>query len=150
MKRLFAFLESIEGGGDFPAEEAVAAVLRRHRGRGIAVLLSDFLTFGELHRPLNMLFTAGLEIFAVQLLGPSEMNPEVDGDIRFLDSETGLTLDVSSAGGLLGLYQEHRAALEDELALLCRQRSGKFLSLGSQDPLDWVLFDVLRRKGWVR
>ena len=35
----------------------------RHR-----VLLSDFLTFGDLDRPLNMLFSAGLEVFAVQIL----------------------------------------------------------------------------------
>ena len=43
MKRLFDFLENIEGGGNFPIEEAVDAVLKRHRGRGIIVLLSDFL-----------------------------------------------------------------------------------------------------------
>ena len=43
-----------------------------------------------------------------------------------------------------------RAALEEELALLCRQRSGRFLSISSRDPLEWVLFDLLRRKGWIR
>src|SRR5438874_11876153 len=81
-RRLFDFLEQIEGGGDFPIDQAVEAALRRHRGRGIVVLLSDFLTFGDLERPLNMLFSAGLEVFAVQILAPSELNPEVAGDIR--------------------------------------------------------------------
>jgi hypothetical protein len=150
MKRLFAFLESIEGGGDFPAEQAVEAVLRKHRGRGVAILLSDFLTFGELHRPFNLLFSAGLEVFAVQILSPTELNPEVAGDIRFVDCETGHTLDISSVGDLLGLYHEHRAALEDDLAQMCRQRSGRFLSISSQEPLENVLFDLLRRRGWVR
>lgn len=150
IKRMFEFLERLEGGGDFPIEGAVEAVLRHHRGRGIAVLLSDFLTFGDLPRPLNMLFSAGLEIFAVQILSPVELDPEVTGDIRFIDCETGGTLDVSSAGDLLGLYHEHRLALEDELAMLCRQRSGRFLSINSRDPLEWVLFDLLLRQGWVR
>jgi len=149
-RRLFDFLETIEGGGDFPIELAVEAVLRRHRGRGIAVLLSDFLTFGDLERPLNMLFSAGLEVFAVQILSPTELNPEVAGDIRLVDCETGHTVDVSSAGDLLGIYAEHREALEEELGILCRQRSGRFLSISSRDPLEWVLFDLLRRKGWVR
>lgn len=149
-KRLFEFLEGIQGGGDFPADQAVQAVLRRHRGRGIAVLLSDFLTFGDLHRPLNMLFSSGLEVFAMQVLSPTELNPEVTGDIRFVDCETGETLDISSAGGLLSIYHEHRAALAEDLATMCRQRSGRFLSIGSQDSLDWVLFDLLRRRGWVR
>ena len=149
-KRLFQFLEAIQGGGNFPIEQAVEAVLRRHRGRGIAILLSDFLTFGDLEKPLNLLFSSGLEVFAVQILGPSELNPEITGDVRFVDCETGVTLDVSSAGDLLGIYQEHRAALEEELAILCRQRSGRFLSISSKDPLEWVLFDLLRRQGWVR
>ena len=133
--------------GDFPIDLAVEAALRRHRGRGIVVLLSDFLTFGDLERPLNMLFSAGLEVFAVQILAPSELNPEVSGDIRLVDCESGHTVDVSSAGDLLGIYQEHRLALEEELGILCRQRSGRFLSISSRDPLEWVLFDLLRRKG---
>src|SRR6266404_1023833 len=130
-RRLFDFLENIEGGGDYPIDLAVEAALRRHRGRGIVVLLSDFLTFGDLERPLNMLFSAGLEVFAIQILAPSELNPELNGDIRLVDCESGRTVDVTSAGDLLGIYEEHRAALEEELALLCRQRSGRFLSISS-------------------
>jgi uncharacterized protein (DUF58 family) len=149
MKRLFDFLENIEAGGDFPIERAIDAVLARHRGRGIAVLLSDFLTLGELQQPLNLLFRSGLEIFALQILSPVELNPEVTGDLRFVDSETGASLDVSSVGELLGIYHEHREALAEELSLMCRQRAGRFLSLNSADPLEVVLFDELRRRGWV-
>ena len=149
-KKLFSFLEGIEGDGDYPIEAAVEAVLRRHRGRGIAVLLSDFLTFGKLQRPLNLLFSAGLEIFGVQILSSVELDPDVTGDLRFVDCETGQTLDISSAGELLGIYHEHRVALIEDLELLCRQRSGRFVSLNSRDPLEWVLFDLLRRRGWVR
>lgn len=149
-KRLFDFLEGVPVGGDYPIDQAVDAVLRRHRGRGIVVLLSDFLTFGDFQKPLNLLFSAGLEIFAVQILGPTELNPELTGDLRFVDCESGQTLDVSSAGDLLGIYHEHRLALEEELGILCRQRSGRFLSISSREPLEGILFDVLRRKGWVR
>ncbi|MGQ0636765.1 MAG: DUF58 domain-containing protein [Planctomycetaceae bacterium] len=149
-RRLFEFLEGIPPGGDFPVDQAVDAVLKRHRGRGIAVLLSDFLTFGEFEKPLNRLYSAGLEIFALQILGPTELNPEVTGDIRFVDCETSHTLDISSAGDLLGIYHEHRLALEEELGILCRQRNGRFLSISSRMPIEQVLFDLLRRKGWVR
>jgi len=150
MKRLFSFLEGIEAGGDFPVDQAVESVLRRHRGRGIAVVLSDFHTFGDMQRPLNLLAGAGLEIFAVQILSPAELDPELTGDLRLVDCETGHTLDISSAGELLGIYHEHRLALEAELDMLCRQRSGRFLPLSSHDLLRTVLFDRLRRQGWVR
>lgn len=150
MKRLLEFVESVVGGGDSSIDGAVEAVLRRHKGRGIGIVLSDFLTFGDLQRPFNMLFSAGLEVFAMQVLSPVELDPEIAGDVRFVDSETGVTLDVSSAGDLLGLYQEHRMALEEQLSVMCKQRNGRFLSISSQAPLDWVLFDLLRRQGWVR
>lgn len=150
MSRLFAFLETLKAGGDFPVDQAVEAVLARHRGRGIAVVLSDFLTFGDLTRPLNLLFSAGLEVCAVQVLGPSEIDPELTGDLRFVDSETGHTLDVSSVGDLLGIYQQHRLGLEEELAQHCRSRSGRFLAISARDSLSWVLFDLLRRRGWVQ
>ena len=48
------------------------------------------------------------------------------------------------------LLQERRIAYERNLAALCRQRSGRFLSISSSDPIEWVLFDLLRRKGWIR
>lgn len=149
-RRVFDFLEAVPTGGEFPVELAVDEVLKQHRGRGIAVLLSDFLTFGDLERPLNRLFSAGLETFAVQLLGPVELSPEVAGDLRFVDSETGRTLDISSAGDLLGLYHEHLAGLQALLAQACRQRSGRFLCLNAHTPIDTILFDVLRRAGWAR
>jgi uncharacterized protein (DUF58 family) len=150
MRRVFDFLEQIPTGGDFPVELAVEEVLKHHRGRGVAVLLSDFLTFGNLDRPLNLLFSAGLEVFAMQLLGPTELNPEVAGDLRFVDSETNHTLDISSAGDLLGIYQEHLAGMQASLSQACRQRSGKHLCVNSTTPLETILFDVLRRSGWAR
>jgi uncharacterized protein (DUF58 family) len=150
MRGLFLAVESIEGGGDAPLEVAMESLLKQHSGRGVVVVLSDFLTLGDLGRAMNRLFTAGLEIFGVQILGPGEINPEVGGDTRFVDSESEAVLDVSAADDLLPLYQEHRTAYERNLAALCRQRSGRFLSISSSDPIEWVLFDLLRRKGWIR
>jgi uncharacterized protein (DUF58 family) len=148
--RVFKFLEDLEGGGDFPIEAAVEAVLRRHRGRGIAIVLSDFLTFGELGRPFNLLYSAGLEVFGVQILSPTERDPELTGDLRFVDSETDVSLDISNVGELISIYHDRRRALERELDEHCRRRRGRFLSISSADPIDWLLFDLFRRKGWLR
>ena len=150
MRRVLRFVEDIEGGGDLSVEGAVDHVLQYHRGRGAAILLSDFLTFGDVQRAANRLFSAGLEIFGVQILSPAEIDPQVTGDLRLVDSETAGTLDVTAAGDLLGIYQEHRAGFEAELEGMCRQRGGRFIALNCADPLEWVLFDLLKRKGWVQ
>ncbi|HTN00687.1 MAG TPA: DUF58 domain-containing protein [Planctomycetaceae bacterium] len=150
LRRVLEFLERLEPGGDFPIDLAVSEVLKQHRGRGIAILLSDFLTFGALDRPFNHLFSAGLETFAVQILAPEELHPDLNGDLRFVDSETSQTLDITSAGELLGLYHQHLTDLQEYLAQVCRQRNGRCLTIDSSTPIDTVLFDTLRRRGWVR
>lgn len=150
LRRVLEFLERLEPGGDFPIDQAVTEVLKQHRGRGIAILLSDFLTFGALDRPFNHLFSAGLETFAVQILAPEELHPDLNGDLRFVDSETSQTLDITSAGELLGLYHQHLADLQGYLAQVCRQRNGRCLTIDSSTPIDTILFDTLRRRGWVR
>jgi uncharacterized protein (DUF58 family) len=147
--KLFAFLESIEPGGETPVDRGLEAFLRQHRGRGAALILSDFLTDGDLRRAFNLLHNAGLEIFALQILGPSELAPEIAGDLRFVDCETESHLDISSAGDLLSLYHEYRLAHEAQISALCQQRSGKFLSISSAEPFERVVFDLMRRRGWI-
>jgi len=147
--KLFAFLESLEGRGDTPVEQGIENFLRQHTGRGVAIIISDFLTDGDLRRAFNLLHNSGLVPFAVQLLGPSELDPELNGDLRFVDCETAGHLDISSAGDLLALYHEYRAAHEARLSALCQQRAGKFLSLSSAEPFERIVFDVMRRRGWI-
>ncbi|MEZ6127432.1 MAG: DUF58 domain-containing protein [Planctomycetaceae bacterium] len=146
---LLRFLESIEGGGNVPVEKAIETMLRFHRGRGVAILLSDFLTFHDLGRSLNLLFSSGLEVWGLQILSDSEQNPSLEGDLRFIDSETGETLDVTNAGELLSLYHEHREWHTNTLHQQCRSRNGRFASINSATPIDAVLFDTLCRQGWV-
>ena len=147
--QLFRHLEDITGGGTTPVEKGIEGFLRQHRGRGLAVVISDFLTDGDLRRAFNLLHNAGLQIFAVQILGPSELDPEITGDLRFVDCETVNHLDISAAGDLLSLYHEYRLAHEARLSALCQQRSGKFLSISSAESFENVLFGLMRRQGWI-
>lgn len=150
VRQLLDFLEKTEGGGAVPVEDAIDTMLRFHRGRGIVVILSDFLTFTDLSKSLNMLFSSGLEIWGLQILGASEISPDVHGDLRFVDSETGGTLDITNADELLNIYHAQRVALEEVLDSQCRRRNGRFLSIDASESLESLLFDRLCRHGWVQ
>jgi uncharacterized protein (DUF58 family) len=150
LSTVLSFVEGIAGGGDEPVDQAVEEFLKRHSGRGVAIILSDFFTFGELHRTFNRLFSAGQEIHAVQILAPAELDPELTGDTRLVDSETSATLDVSFNADLLALYHEYLESLSRDLWALCRRRAGRFLSASSAEPLNDILFDRMRRGGWLR
>ena len=148
--RLLRFLEGVGPGGAYPIEDAVADVLKRHRGRGIAIILSDFLTFGDVAKPLGRLQAAGLEPWCVQVLAPEEIDPDLAGDVRLVDYESNASLDVTRAGDLLGLYRDHRLALEDELAAQCRRRGGRFRTVSTAEDVQTLLFGDFRRAGWLR
>ncbi len=147
--KLFAFLEGLLPGGDGPLEDGLGQFLKQHVGRGVAVILSDFMTFGDLRRSMNLLFSAGLETFGIQILGASEIDPELSGDVRLIDCETASMLDVTAGADILAIYREYREAFERDVEKLCRERGGRFISLDSQTPIRDVLFDTLRRRGWI-
>jgi uncharacterized protein (DUF58 family) len=149
IRQLLGFLEQLEGGGSTPVEKAIETMLRFHRGRGVAILISDFLTFGDLNRPMNMLYSSGLEVWGLQVLAESEINPNVQGDLRFVDSESGDTLDITNASELLNVYHDQRLWLQQSLDTMCRSRQGRFLSVSSGNTIHSILFDQLCRQGWI-
>ena len=117
--------------------------------RGVAFILSDFLSFGDVSRPMNLLYSAGLEVWGLQVLAESEINPRLQGDLRFVDSETQETLDITNASELLNVYQDQRIWLQDALHSMCRSRQGRFMSVSSGMSLPTILFEHLCRQGWI-
>ena len=150
MQRALTAAESMgPAGGDVTVDQLVEAVLARHSGRGIAMILSDFLSAGDLQRMFTRLATAGLEPHAIQVLSPAEMDPALSGDLRLVDCETDGTLDISDVADLLHLYHEHRQGLQDSLAEWCSGRQGRFISITAAEPMDHFLLHTLRKKGWL-
>lgn len=146
---MLRFIEDIKPGGDAPVNEGIESLLKFHQGRGAIIVLSDFLAHADLSRSMNLLYSTGLEMMGLQILSPTELEPDVTGDVRFVDCEDHKFLDVSSAASLMDLYHEYLEAYTNQLETDCRKRGGKFLTANSSDKLDDVLFNQLRRKGWV-
>ncbi len=80
VRRYMEFLEGLEPGGDFAIDAAIEDVLQRRRGRGCR---GCDLGLPDLWRCRSGIQTccngSGLEIFAIQILSPSEINPEYAG-----------------------------------------------------------------------
>ena len=150
LAKMFRAVEQIVPGGNVTLEEGIASMLMQHHGRGAVILLSDFLTPSDLNSAFNRVFSAGLELFAMQLLGPTEVAPELAGDRRLVDAESETTLDISSGSELHQLYHQYRLGLQRRIDHLCRQRGGRFISINTEQTLDHLLLDVLPRRGWVK
>lgn len=143
-------IADIASSGAEPIEAGIERALRRHRGKGVAVVLSDFFSDGPLERACNVLHHSGLEIYALQVLAADEINPELSGDWRLEDCETGAVVDVDSAETLNEIYLDHSQRLQADVTALCRQRHGRHMVVDASLPLNTILFDRLLRQGWLR
>lgn len=148
--RMLSYLQSLETGGAMAIEQAVEKVLRKHSGRGVAIVLSDYLSLGDFQRSANLLFSAGLEPWIIQILSPAELNPELNDDLRLIDAETGQMVDVTVGGDLLDVYYDHLDGLTESLRQMARQRAGRYLQIDSSTTLSSLLTGPLRKGGWVR
>jgi uncharacterized protein (DUF58 family) len=123
------------------------ASLRRfgsyRRGPGIAIVLSDFLTDSDWRGGLRSLRAAGQEVTAIQILAPEELDPQLRGDWKLVDAETGAQAEVTISPRLLHRYAEtlesHTAAISD----FCRREGIGFVRLSSDvDLMGTVLTDL--------
>ncbi len=147
--KLVAGLEGLAAAGDLAPERAIERMLALHKGKGIAIVVSDFLTPGRFDTTFSRIQGAGLEPWALQILGPSELDPTLDGDLRLVDGETGHALDVTAAGDLLEIYHEHRLALEHTVSSLARRAGGRFLAASAGMDAETLVLGTMRRAGWI-
>ncbi len=148
---VLTFLEGTSAAaGRETLDRALTDLVPRLSGRGAVVLLSDFLTAGELPRAANLAAGAGFEPIGLQLLGPGELRPQLDDDVRLVDEENGDVLDVAAGDELLQRYDAALRAQHQALSALCAGRGGRFVRLDSSEEPLAMLFGPLRVAGVVR
>jgi uncharacterized protein (DUF58 family) len=143
---VFKTIEAIHpGGGSDPA----AALDRypRQRGSGIALLISDFLYPQGPDAALKRLRARGNEVHALHLLSPTDLRPDVEGDLVLVDAETGEELAVTVDDLVLDRYEATVRAWADEMALTCRRLGVGYTRLITSQPVEEVLLQTLRQQG---
>ncbi|TDB93384.1 DUF58 domain-containing protein [Actinomadura sp. 7K534] len=135
---LLAAPRGVGGRGDAPFG-AAAGLLRRTagRGRGLAVVVSDFLEpVDAWQRPLRLL-GARHQLLAVEVVDPRELTLPDVGMLTLVDPETGRRREVPTAGRRLReRYAAAAAAQRREIAAGLRRAGAAHLRLRTDG--DWV------------
>jgi len=140
-----------EGGADF--SDAMRTICRARQGRGVMVVLSDFLVPGGAERGLAYGVGHGYDLFALQLLSPEELDPAAHGlagDLQLVDSEDGSIREVTLSPGVLRRYREALDRSAADLRAACGRRGIAHASVPTTTPIDELMLDVLRRRGLLR
>src|SRR4051812_5772126 len=87
--RMVKFLDDLHpaGSGDF--SKSLRNFTVRATGRGVAIVLSDFLDKGGYEDGFRYLAARNLDVYAIQILSHDEIHPEFTGDLKLTDVEDG-------------------------------------------------------------
>lgn len=137
-----------EGGSDF-AEAAKRIALTR-RGKGVMIVLSDFFMKEGYETGLRLLVGRGYDVFAMQVMSPQEIEPDITGDLRLRDVEDFDQAEVTITAPLLKRYKQTLAAYCGELREFCARREITNLSVRTDTPVETLILDYLRQRGLLR
>jgi uncharacterized protein (DUF58 family) len=148
--RLLDFLGKIEPAGPSDLGQSLHTFSLKCSGKGIVVVLSDFMDKGGYEQALRYLIARQMDVYVIQVLSQEEIEPDIEGDLRLVDVEDDDSAEVTVSGALLRRYKQnldaYRAALHD----FCTRRGAICLFTSTQVPFDRLVLTYLRQRGLVR
>ncbi|MCP3915534.1 MAG: DUF58 domain-containing protein [bacterium] len=121
------------GGTDFANSIKRFGSLRLRRG--LVVVVSDFFDAAGIEAVARALRGVRHELLLVQLVRSSDRAPELEGDLRLRDCESGAGADVSITRAVLERYTESYERFEKALAQFARKRGAGILRLDTDEPV---------------
>lgn len=120
--------------------EAIDALRRPERRRGMAVIISDFLGPINWMRPLRAI-SGRHEVLGIEVLDPRDVELPDVGDVVLQDTETGVTREFTIDEQLRSDFEKAADAHRVEVARTLRRCDAPLLSL--RTDRDWIA-DVVR------
>lgn len=148
--RVLDFLQKIEPAGPSDLRRSLRSFSLKCSGKGIVVLLSDFLDKGGYEEALRYLVARQLDIYVIHILAQEEIDPEVVGDLKLVDVEDGDEAEITVSKPLLKRYQQTLAAFRSGLNDFCTRRGVTCLFTSNQVPFERLVLTYLRQKGLVK
>jgi len=114
-------------------------------GSGVMVVLSDFLFKGGYDSGLRRLLGRQYDLYAIQVLCPQELSPDLGGELKLLDIEDADAAEITVSAALLNYYKRNLTAYCNELKDFCTSRGAVYVLANSADSAESLVLNYLRR-----
>jgi uncharacterized protein (DUF58 family) len=141
---LLDFLARLEGGGRTALGEALAAYAARAPAPGVAVLVSDLLDPAGYEQGLRALLERRFEVHVIHVLSPDELDPQLAGELRLVDHETGEALPLTASRATVQAYRERLERFVDGAESFCRRHEIPYQRATSDAPVERLVLGTLR------
>lgn len=138
---LVSFLDEQVPSGDTHFYDAIKTC--GNLGRGISVVISDFMTDSKIEQALAVLQQKRQDVILLQVLSAEEEHPKGGQAVRLTDAETKQTLDVELTGDVLALYQKALQKHRSALAEYCKKRGMGFYHMTEQQDCLKMMYEMI-------
>jgi len=146
---LFAFLQKLTPGGAGNLAATCHRYIQTARNTGPLILCSDLLDPNWEHA-LRTLASRPFEITLLHILAPQEIDPQLDGDFRLVDSESGTPVEITADLDMLRRYRQNFDAWRGEVESFCNGRSINYLFVDTSIPVEDFVLAQMRKRGVLR
>jgi len=144
-------LSTVSAKGVAQVENVLSGIAERLQGRGMLILVSDFLTRDQdIHKSLKLLRSRRLEVILFHVLHPDELNLPFDGDTVFESLEDDPTVGLDP----IDIREEYQKAIQKQIDQLEKFSNGlgiDYVFMDTSIPLQQALsYYLLKRKSLIK
>jgi uncharacterized protein (DUF58 family) len=147
VRQMIDFVGKLQPEGSSHLAEAAKRFALANRGKGVCVILSDFFDKAGYEGGLRYLATGTYDLFAVQVLSPQEIDPDLQGDLKLRDMEDDDLAEVSVTAPLIKQYKANLNAYCLSVKDYVTKRGGSYLFTSTTVPFDTLVLNYLRERG---
>jgi len=148
--KILSFLGDLTPGHAGNMTDACRQFAIRHPQRGVVLLLSDFMDKGGYEAGLRYLVGRKYDLYAIQILSPQEIEPDITGDLRLVDVEDDDVAEITVTRALINRYKQNLQAYSQQLRDFCSRRGVTYLFTSTAVPFDQLVLTYLRRRGLLK
>ena len=145
--QMIDFVSKLEFDGAGNLATACKRFALTHRSRGICVVLSDFFDKNGFEDGLRYVAGGKYDLFAVQVLSPQEIDPDLVGDLKLIDIEDADSAEVSITQPLMKKYKSNLSAYCLSLKDYITRRGGTYLFTSTGVGFETLIMTYLRERG---
>jgi uncharacterized protein (DUF58 family) len=119
-------------------------------GSGVMVVLSDFLFKEGYDSGLRRLIGRQYDLYAIQVLCPQELSPDLSGELKLIDIEDADAAEITVSAALSKYYKRNLTAYCNELKDFCTRRGAVYVLANSADSVESLVLNYLRRVRLLR
>ncbi|MBI4890285.1 MAG: DUF58 domain-containing protein [Acidobacteria bacterium] len=141
------FLAELEPSGKTDFLHIARQFISTYSRPGLLIVISDFMDDAGVVKPLQYLKDFGNELMLVQVWSDSDRKPQLGGEVKLTDAETGAAMELALDDEACQAYTEAFDQYSGEIEDLALRSGGRYAGFATSVPLDEAIFQALHETG---